>query len=72
MSPFGTFAEPALQVFIIVMAFQADSGVRHVEQMKYAFTSIEKCEEYARGTMLKYHKRIKGLYWYCTEVTVDP
>ena len=64
--------ETILQIWIIVMAFQTSNGVRHSEEMTLAFTSEEKCEAYARKTMLEYYQRIDGLYWYCHEVRVNP
>ena len=67
-----SIAQPALQIFIVVMAFQGPSGDRHMERMQYAFTTIDRCEEYARPVLKKFHRRIPGLYWWCEEVQVNP
>ena len=65
-------AQQALQIFIVVFAFQADSGVRHVEQMQFAFTDIDRCETFAKEVLVNHHKRIGGLYWWCEEIEVNP
>lgn len=64
--------ETALQIFIVVMAFQSDSGVYHTEKMHYAFTDEARCEEFAREVLSNHYKRINGLYWYCDELEVNP
>ena len=64
--------ETAMQIFIIVFAFQTDNGVRHVEQMFYAFTTEDKCEIFAKEVMADHHKRIPALYWWCESMPVNP
>lgn len=61
-----------MQIWIIVIAFQSDLGVRHIGQMQYAFTDEEKCEAYAKQVIFNNHKKIPGLYWFCEEVRIDP
>jgi len=67
-----SFAQPVLQIFIVVFAFQSPSGDRYLERMPFAFTTIDKCEEFARPVMKSHYKRIAGLYWYCQDVPVNP
>ena len=67
-----SFIETSLEIFIVVMAFQTDNGVRHVEQMYSAFTTEEKCETYAKEVLINHHNKIKGLYWWCEAVPVNP
>ena len=69
---FEQAVEQALQIFIVVMAFQTDNGVRHVEQMLYAFTDVNKCEVFAKKVLVNHYRRIGGLYWWCEELTVNP
>ena len=62
----------ALEIFIVVMAFQGPSGGTYLERMPYAFTDIDKCEEFARPVLKSHYKRIPGLYWYCQGIQVNP
>lgn len=64
--------ESSMQIFLIVMAFQSDNGIRHAEQMHVAFTSEDKCETYAKEVLRNHYKRINGLYWWCEELDVNP
>lgn len=64
--------EAAMQIFIVVFAFQSDNGVRHVEQMMYAFTDEDRCELFAKDVLMDHYKRIGGLYWWCEELEVNP
>ena len=64
--------EQVLQVWIVVIAFQSDAGIRHVGQLEVVFTTEDKCEAYAKDVMFDYHHRINGLYWWCEEVRVNP
>jgi len=71
ISSIGEAVGQALQIFIVVMAFQTDDGVRHVEQMFFAFTSEDQCETFAQEVMLNHYRRIGGLYWWCDELEVN-
>lgn len=64
--------ETTLQAFIVVFAFQSDSGVRHVEQMMYVFTDEDRCETFAKEVLLSHYRKIGGLYWWCEEMEVNP
>ena len=69
---FHNNVQHALEIFIVVMAFQGPSGERHMERMQYAFTDIDKCEAFAAPVLKKFYQRIPGLYWWCEEVEVNP
>ena len=59
-------------IWIVVFAFQTDNGARHIEQMDYAFTDEDRCETFAKDVLWNHHKRIRGLYWFCEELEVNP
>lgn len=68
----SSISSHTLQIFIIVFAFQTNSGVCYEEQMMYAFTDEERCEASAREVMFSHYKRINGLFWWCEKLEVNP
>lgn len=64
--------EHAMQIWIIVIAFQSNAGIRHIGQMQFVFTNEDACETYAKQVIFDNHKKIPGLYWFCEEVEINP